>query len=243
MRCSRLVRSAAILALVLPCAAQPAHADSVVINIEFTARHTFGDLQQLFGVPISAGDVFGGRLVYELGAPDVDPTPTGGSYHPTGSLIFDVGTGLTLPVESVFAFDETFNVDGRDDVFGAFAFASSYPGFDSLLTELDFRGAGRVGDALPASNDEALAFFTGGGFRFVGFETGGNPPFDSGTHELFGTARIVPGAPEPVPEPGTLLLVATALGGITLGSRRRSRSSGPTPASRRPGRSAASCRC
>lgn len=208
MRCARLVRSLAIFTVLAPAVASDAHADPVVIHIQFTTRATFGPLQDLFGVPIAVGDVFPLRLVYDAGAPDIDPDPTAGVYRTTGSLIFDVGSGLTLPIDTVLAFDRTFDPrPDMDDVFATVAFTTAYPGFDALQAELSFRGGGRVGDALPASNAEALRFFTEGGLRFTGFETGGNPPFDSGTHELAGTAAVVA---DPVPEPGTLLLVASA---------------------------------
>jgi hypothetical protein len=140
--------------------------------------------------------------------PDINPDPNAGVYRTTGSLIFDVGSGLTLPVDTVVAYDQTFDPSpNMDDLFGTAAFTTAYPGFESLSAELDLRGGGRVGDALPTSNAEVLRFFTEGGLRFTGFKIGVNPPFDSGTHELAGTVAVVP---DPVPEPGTLLLVASA---------------------------------
>lgn len=227
MRCARLVRSLAILAMLAPALVSDAQADPVVIHLEFTARGTFGPLQDVFGVPIAIGDMFPLRLVYDAGVPDINPDPNAGVYRTTGSLIFDVGSGLTLPVDTVVAYDQTFDPSpNMDDLFGTAAFTTAYPGFESLSAELDLRGGGRVGDALPTSNAEVARFFTQGGLRFTGFKIGVNAPFDSGTHELAGTVAVVP---DPVPEPGTLLLVASALALALARSKWRTK---PTSGSR-----------
>ena len=219
MRTSLLARVVAIVGLMGCAVVDEARAEPVRIDFEIDVRHAFGDLQELFGAPIAIGDVVRGNLTYETSVPDTAPSPLEGNYRFAGTLTFETSTPLTLPVEDLWVFDETFDPrPGFDDIFSAFAFTQAVAGFDSLQAELSLRGGGRTGDALPASAAEVLAVFTEGGIRFGAFETGGNPPFDMGTHELAGTVRLVADAPEPIPEPATLLLCA---GGAAALWRRR----------------------
>lgn len=198
-----------------------ARAEPVRIDFEIDVRHTFGPVQELFGAPIAIGDVVAASLTYDTSIPDSAPSPLEGNYKFAGSLVFETATPLSIPVEDLWVFDETFDPrPGFDDVFTAIAVDLGVPGFDSLMAELSFRGGGRTGDALPASAAEVLAAFREGGIRFGAFETGGDPPFDTGTHELAGTVRLVADVPEPIPEPGTLLLCAG--GAVALWRRHRS---------------------
>ena len=221
MRASLLVRGLVIVGLLGCTVVDEVRAEPVSIAFEIDVRHAFGDLQELFGVPIAIGDVVAASLTYNTSIPDTAPSPIEGNYRFAGSLVFETATPVTLPVEDLWVFDETFDPrPGFDDVFTAIAVSQTVAGFDSLFAELSFRGGGRTGDALPSAA-EVIAAFTEGGIRFAAWETDGNPPFDSGTHELAGTVRLVSEAPEPVPEPGTMLLCAA--GAAALWRRRRSR--------------------
>jgi len=202
-------------------APQPASADPVNLDFALTVRDTLGDLRDLFNAPVAIGDVVRGRLTYDPNAVDQDPNPDFGSYRTSGTFSLAIGTGLTLPLDTVFAFDNNFSpIPNMDDGFGAFANTESFPGFLSLSAELNFVGGGRTGDALPQSTDEILATFMSGGLRLIGYKEGVNPPFDRGTHELLGTVRALEA--QPVPEPGTLLLCATGAA-MLLGRRVRAK--------------------
>jgi hypothetical protein len=224
MRPRHLIHAAMAVMIVL-LSRSLAAAEPVRINLELDVRHTFGDLSELFGAPISVGDVFRMSLVYDTAATDVSPSPVEGHYRSAGSL--ELGAApLVLAAGDIYVFDELFSpIPGFDDGLTALSSVETFPGFHTLQADLSFRGTGRVGDALPQSAAEFLAAFgAGGGFRFDGWKNGVNPPFDSGSHQLIGTVRVVADVPQPVPEPGTLLLVAT--GGLAFLKRRRPRARG-----------------
>jgi hypothetical protein len=210
--------------LILGLALLPAtaKADTVTLDFALTVRDTLGDLRDLFSAPVAVGDVVRGRLVYDADAADRDPDPDFGSYRTAGSLSLAIGTGLSLPLEQVFAFDKNFSpIPNMDDGFGAFV-STTLPGFHTVIADLNFVGGGRTGDALPQSAADVLATFVAGGLRFMAWKEGGDPPFDRGTHEVLGIVRLLPEA-EPVPEPGTLLLCASGL--ALLASRARAKRS------------------
>ena len=217
-RCKRLGLAFGVVAAL--AAPGSASADTVSLDFALTVRDTLGELSDIFNAPVAVGDVVRGRLVYNSSAVDRDPDPDFGSYRSAGTLSLAIGTGLSLPLEQVFAFDNNFSpIPNMDDGFGAFASTESFPGFLSLTAELNFVGGGRTGDALPRSPAEILATFMSGGLRLSGLKDGLDPPFDRGTHELLGTVRALPDA-QPVPEPGTLLLCAS---GVAILLRRRAR--------------------
>ena len=207
--------------------AQPAKADTVTLDFALTVRSTFGDLSDLFNAPVAVGDVVRGRLVYDADAVDRDPDPHFGSYRSAGSLSLAVGTGLSLPLEQVFAFDNNYSpIPNMDDGFGAFVSTQAVPGFESLIADLNFVGGGRTGDALPRSTAEVLATFMSGGLRLLAWKEGVDPPFDGGTHELLGTVRVLSDA-QPVPEPASLVLCASGLA-LLLRRARANRSQRPS---------------
>ena len=206
--------------LLLGPLAATAGADPVRIDFTIDVRYALGDLGGLFGAPIAVGDVVAATLIYDGGAPDLSAASgVEGHYRPAGSISFATSAALAVPLTDLWVFDETFDPRPRfDDVFTALAYTDGYPGFDALQIELSFRGGGRSGDALPSAAD-VFASFPQGGIRFAAWQTGVSPPFDSGTHELSGTLRRGADEPEPVPEPGTLILFAT--GAVTLARRYR----------------------
>jgi hypothetical protein len=222
MRTRCAAAGVALAVLLGPGLAQSARAEPVTLPFEVAVRSTFGDFTAIFGAPIAPGDTLRGNLTYDTATPDFAPDPDTGDYRSAGAIAIAFGSGLSLPLETVFIADHAFSpVPNMDDVFGAIGLAQSLRGFDSIEATVDFRGGGRTGDALPASAAEVLAAFSTGGFRFIGFQTGGNPPFDSGTHELFGLARLLDVSPQPVPEPGSVLLFATGAGVLVWRCRRR----------------------
>jgi PEP-CTERM motif-containing protein len=222
IRCSVVALALGVTAVV--AVPRIATADTVTLDFALTVRDTLGDLRDLFNAPVAVGDVVEGRLVYDSSTADRDPNPEFGSYRSAGSLSLAIGTGLSLPLEQVFAFDNNFSpIPGMDDGFGAFVSTEAVAGFRSVIADLNFVGGGRSGDALPRSTAEMLATFMSGGLRLLAWKDGGDPPFDRGTHELHGTVRILPEA-HPVPEPATLILCASGLALVVRRARaKRSR--------------------
>jgi hypothetical protein len=211
-----------VVLLIVPGLAGSAGADPVRIPFVVDVRETFGNLEDIFGAPLVAGDVLRGTLTYDAAVPDSDPNPAAGLYQNAGTLAFFLGSGLSLPPADVLVFDQVFTpIPGvGDDVLIGGGFTTTFPGFDSIDASLDLRGTGRPGDALPATLADVLAAFTTGSFRLIAFQTGGDPPFDRGTHEVLGVARLVDDQAAPVPEPGTLVLFAIGAGLLARRYRR-----------------------
>ncbi|HEX6974625.1 MAG TPA: PEP-CTERM sorting domain-containing protein, partial [Vicinamibacterales bacterium] len=158
-----------------------------------------------------------GSLVYDPSAPALPPEQPGFTqYRPAGALTLGLGSGLVLPLEGMIV-TESYFVNGflQQAFVGAFGATDNYPGFDFIRSELEFRGGDRKGTALPTSASDFLTRYPDGFIRFTAWQTGVNPPFDSGTQEFFGTIQ-----PTPVPEPGTLLLAGA---GLAMLARRRRR--------------------
>jgi hypothetical protein len=219
---SRVVLIFTVGLFALPALARPAYADPVRLAFEMDVRATFGDLADIFGTSVAVGDTVSGELRYDTSLPDRQADPLVGDYRGGGAMVLNAGrAAVALPLEGLFVFDQAFEpVPTGDDVFGAGVSFVSFPGFEAITVELSFRGSGRTGDGLPTAA-EALAAFSTGSFRLIAFQIGGNPPFDRGTHEVLGIARLLDEPPAPVPEPGTLLLVGC---GAALMGRRAFRS-------------------
>lgn len=223
MRVPRIAAGTAVALLL--CVPPDVQAEPVRIDFAIDVRAVFGNLQDVFGSVIAVGDVVRGTLVYDASTPDTAPSPVEGFYLSPGTLSFATGTPLTLPLDGIWIFEQSANPPPHsDDVFAAFAITHTFPGFDAVQAELFLGGAGQDGVALPATPAALLAAFGQGGIRFAAWQTGGNPPFDSGTHELSGTVRVLAVDSQPVPEPGTLLLLAT--GAAAILRRHRSVSGG-----------------
>ena len=220
MRTQHLCRAMAVVVLVGFVYARPAAADPVAINFSLTATSVFGDMRAVFGLAMSPGTTFAGRLTYDPNAPDTASDPAFGQYFPAGSVSIDFGTGMTLPIEFIVVQDDAFNPQPFPvDEIEATGRTQSFPGFESAMATIRFRGAGQS-DALP---QDAAAFLNGyrglAGMHFSALQIGVSPPFDMGTHEFFATALLEDAAP--VPEPGTLMLVAGGIGLLARRYRRR----------------------
>jgi hypothetical protein len=206
---ARLLRTSAVFLFafsIVAAAARPASAEPVRLDFNITLTSTFGDLAALAGVPLAPGDTIPGTLVYDPSAPVLRPDDVGfAQYSPAGSLTLGLGPGIVLPLDGLIVVESYF-VNGilQQAFVGASGSTSTFPGFDFIRAELEFRGGDRKGLALPATAGEFLAHYPNGFLRAAAWQTGVNPPFDMGTQEFVGTIA-------PVPEPGTLILSAAGL--------------------------------
>ena len=207
---SALVAISAVLACVV--AGTPAAADPVRLDFNLNLTSTFGDLSAIGGIPLSAGDRVRGTLVYDSSAPVARPDLGYSEYHPAGSLTLAFGRDVVMPLEGMIVV-AAYSVNGipQPAFVGALAGTQTFPGFDSVRVELEFRSSDQSSLALPGSAADLAARYPAGFLRGAAWQTGVNPPFDSGTQEFFGTIT-------PVPEPGTMLLVG---GGVAVLLRRR----------------------
>jgi hypothetical protein len=189
-----------------------ARAENVRLDFYLNLTSTFGDMAALAGFPLAPGDRVRGSLVYDASAPVSRQDAIYAEYRPAGHLTLAFNPDLVIPLEGMIVVESYF-VNGflQPAFVGAFALTTAFPGFETILTELEFRGGDRKGLSLPQSAAELVGKYPEGWLRAAAWQRGVNPPFDSGTQEFFGTLT-------PVPEPGTLLLVG---GGIALLLRRR----------------------
>jgi PEP-CTERM motif len=214
------------LLFVLGVSPQEVAADPITVNFDGTVTISGGPLEEIFGVPIGVGDSFSGFFSYDPNTPDGNRLPDFGFYQGTGqSLGVDLGTGLTVPIETFQTFDNGLCFEFQDcDAFVVVAHPM-IPGFEFFQVLASFKApaASRQGDALPRDLAEFTALYTTGEFRLGAFRSSGgfDPPF---THTLVGTLSLQPEAV--VPEPGTLLLVGTGAFGVLGRALRQRRTSG-----------------
>jgi len=191
-----------------------AAADPVEIRFDINVLGAHGALQEIFGKPISVGDVIHGSLTFDPAAPDFNVDPLYGSYRPSGELAILHGSGVTIQLQGVDVIDNAWGVGYPTDYFAAGTDYGNVPGFSQALAVAEFYGppSAQSGDALPASASAFRAmYFTHGAFQFSANKNGVEPPWDDTTHAFSGTLQFTDANPAAVPEPATLVLLATGL--------------------------------
>lgn len=188
-----------------PCAAAP-------ITFDFTGsvtQTTFAPNDPFAGA-IAFGTAFSGSYTFESAATDNIPFPSNGSYTTFGApYLFTVTIGAFT-----FSTSDVLNVstgDGPTDQYsvlacagGPFCFGSSA----SLFLE-DLDGAVFAGDALPFPAPPLSAFEVAL-FTFRGFVDGNQVEILGQLDSLVCSAGCDP-VGGPIPEPGSLILVGSAL--------------------------------
>jgi len=198
-----------------------AFADAVTIMFGLTLTSTHGSLQDLFGVPLSPGDMLHGTFVYDPATARPASDPLYGGYGPVGSITVGAASSVQLPLQGIVVIDDRWDAhpDGFD-YFGTFGQSTSSPGYALLESVLEFNAptTGLRGSRLAQTAAEFQAAYTAGLFHFSGFA--GESAGEDATHEFFGRVAVTPSAAA-TPEPGTLLLLAT--GAVAMAARRRRR--------------------
>ena len=214
------------LVLVACLSPAAAFADSIRVSFDVTVTFTQGTLQDIFGVPVIAGDVIRGSFTMDPAAPDQNTLADFGAYSGAGQhLRLDAGPGLTLPIESYFVYDNSSCLGGQCDAFQASAVTTTCPGFEFISALLDFRtpGANRDGDRLPRDAAELAALFMSAQLVFDAILPNQDVP--EFTHRFAGVVHVRSAEPTPVPELGTLALVGSGVAAICARRARRVRAS------------------
>lgn len=197
---------------VAPCAAAP-----ITFDFTGTVTQTVFDPNDPFAGAIGFGTTFSGSYTFESTATDNIPFASNGSYNAFGvPYLFTVtiGGGFTFSTSDVLNISTG---NGATDQYSVLACAGSPFCFGSaaqlFLEDLD--GAVFAGDALPFPAPPLSAFEIAL-FTFRGFVDDNQVEILGQLDSLVCSAGCGP-VGNPVPEPGSLILVGSAL---TLGASR-----------------------
>ncbi len=211
-----------VVLLLLFCT-RNASAELITVGFEVTINGSVGPVADILGAPVNAGDVFRGRLTYDSALPDGSRLADFGAYSGAGhTLQLDHGAGLTLPVFRFYVYDNATCVNAGDcDVFQAVVDSTPFRDFDFISFFLDFETprARRQGDALPTAA-ELASLYGPGDFFLQAMKS--NFPGEPIEYALGGRTRLLDVSP--VPEPGTLTLVAIGASALGIGRARKASS-------------------
>ena len=188
---------------VLAAIASPASAEPISYPFSTTVTQAFGPIQDIFGRTFVRGDLLSGQVILDSASfgPDSDARDSNAEFavH-TGRVVFDVPSGFSMDASASERFAAIVQngapgVDyARVDLFHTLS--SSPVRFNALLvTWVDPTGGALSSTAWP----DTLKGLTVTELRFNGFR--GN----TGSITLYGDS------PAPVPEPGTMGLLAGGL--------------------------------
>lgn len=199
-----------------------AAADPVHIDFDVTVRATHGAMDEIFDLPIQAGDVLHGTLAYVPTLADGNPDPIYGGYPASGTIAIHYGSGVELPLQIMTVISSAWGRGYPNDYFAAASELGNVPGFSQPFAATEFLGPPgiRATDHLATTASEfRRSYFSGGSFQFSANKNGVEPPWDDTTHALFGTLSLASQATA-VPEPATLLLIGTGAIGLAARIRR-----------------------
>jgi hypothetical protein len=210
-----------------PCAAAP-----VTYSFTGSVTQTTFVPNDPFAGAIGIGTAFSGSYTFETTAPDSNPFASNGSYMSFGAPYGFTATigGFTFATSDVLSINVANGAADQYSVLacagGPFCFGSTW----SLFLE-DLDGTAFASDAQPYPSPLLSAFETAL-FAFSGFVNDNQVQITGQLNSLVCSAGCDP-VGTPVPEPGTLILVGTAL--AALGRRRSRQGVALAPASGRPG--------
>jgi hypothetical protein len=217
----------AVLILLFSAAPVVAKAEPITIAFDVAVRYVHGDMRDFFGARLAAGDLLHGTFTFDpAGAFDANPDPLSGLYRVAGELrVHGASAGVDAPIDEIQVFDDR-QIGWPLESLAASSDHVTVPGYYGMSMYAEFYGApgNQTGAPLPRTSAEFLAAYNlPGGFWFSANQNGVEPPWDDTTHRLFGTIDTVREPTAPVPEPGTLLLVAGAAAACFRRCRRPSR--------------------
>jgi hypothetical protein len=199
---------------VAPCAAAP-----LTFDFTGTVTQTMLDPNDPFAGGIAFGTAFSGSYTFESTAPDSIPFASHGSYSSFGvpyEFTVTIG-GFTFSTSDALSVSVA---NGPSDQYSVFACAGgpfcSGSTWSLFLEDLD--GAVFGSDALPTTAPPLSAFEVAL-FSFRGFVDDNQVEIIGQLESLACSAGCDP-IGTPVPEPGTLMLVGSALAALRLRSRR-----------------------
>jgi hypothetical protein len=216
----KLASSLAVMAWLVAGWAAPCAAAPVTFDFTGSVTQTMFDPNDPFAGAIGFGTTFSGSYTFETTATDAIPFASNGSYSSFGSpyqFTVTIGGGFT------FSTSDVLNIgvgNGPADQYSVLACAGGPFCFGStaalFLEDLD--GTVFAGDALPYPAP-ALSAFETALFTFRGFVNDNQVEIIGQLDSLVCSAGCDP-VGTPIPEPGTLLLVGSALAALRVRSRR-----------------------
>jgi PEP-CTERM motif len=216
----KLASSLAVMAFIgtgwaAPCAAAP-----VTFDFSGAVTQTTFNPSDPFAGAIGIGTTFSGSYTFETTAADGNPFASNGSYSAFGApyqFAVTIGGGFTFSTSDALTINTGNGPADQYSVLacagGPFCFGSNA----SLFLE-DLNGTVFAGDALPYPAP-ALSAFETALFTFNGFVDGAQVEIIGQLGSLVCSAGCDP-VGTPIPEPGTLLLVGSALAALRVRRRR-----------------------
>jgi hypothetical protein len=199
-----------------PCVAAP-------ITFDFTGSvtQTSFDPNDPFAGAIGFGTTFSGSYTFESMAPDNIPFASNGSYNSFGApylFTVTIGSGFTFATSDALTVSTGNGPTDQYSVLGCVGVPFCFGSSASLFLE-DLDGAVFAGDALPFPAPPLSAFEVAL-FTYRGIVDGNQVEILGQLDSLVCSAGCGP-VGDPVPEPGTLLLLGSALTLTAARLRRR----------------------
>jgi hypothetical protein len=216
----KLASSLALAAWLCAGLAEPCAAVPLTFNFTGSVTQTTFDPNDPFAGAIGFGTAFSGSYTFESTATDAIPFASNGSYTSFGVPYQFTATigGFTFSTSDVLTISTGNGPTDQYSVLGCVGMPFCFGSSATLFLE-DLDGTVFAGDALPFPAPPLSAFEVAL-FTFRGFVDDNQVEIIGQLDSLVCSAGCSP-VGEPIPEPGTLLLVASALAASRLRRGRR----------------------